>query len=115
MSAEDMATLTISVYRSPGAVSSIITDQEAHLSDLLMIPPMPVTSEPFLAYAMQSKRRTWETAIFADADNVLPDVGDGDKITDGSAWYIVRGVQAWTRPGDLSFLSILLDEVTVSA
>lgn len=117
MSAADFATVPIEVYRSPAISGGIVTDQEMYLDDLFMVAPMPVSSEPFLAYTIQSNRRTWESAIYADRDNALPDIQDGDKIkdTENNQWYTVRGSNRWTRPWGGSHISLLLDEYKVTA
>lgn len=117
MSAADFATVPIEVYRSPAISGGVVSDQAAHLDGLTMIAPMPVTSEPFLAYSIQSSRRTWETVVYADRDNVLPDIQDGDKIkdTENGQWYTVRGSNHWRRPEGCSFISLLLDEYKVTA
>lgn len=112
-----MATINCETYRSPAPVSNIIGNQAASVTGLLMVPPFPVSSEPFLAYAMQSGRDSFETVIFANAStDVLPDIDEGDKLhdKDNSLWYIIRGVQEWSAPG-VSFLSLLVDKVMVAA
>lgn len=117
MSARDMATVNCQTFRSPSAVNNVITDQEPYLTGLLMVPPFPVTSEPFLVHSYQSARDQFETVIFAPtATNTLPDIDEGDSLydTDSSVLYIVRGVQEWIRP-DYSFLSLLVDLVRETA
>lgn len=116
MSAMTLATLPIDVYRSPALSGGKVTDQGAHLTGLLMITPLPVSSETFLAYTIQSPRRTWETVVYADQDNVLPDIDDGDKIHDTlhDKWYTVRGANPWERPEGDSFIALLIDELKVT-
>ncbi len=126
MSAFLLATQTANITRSPAVSGGKVGPQVSHLTGLAMVPPMPVSSETFLAHPahLRSPRKQWETFIFPTDDGgtaSLPDVDGGDGLTwtEESRDYVIKGLARWDR-GDSglltgrAFLHLLIEEVQIT-
>ena len=89
----------------------------------VMVPPLPVTSELFLAYSFNSPRARFETYLFASGAGSwieLPDVNNGDRLLWDSTGrqYQIMGIEEWPRQSTSpfdggSYLHVLIEEVQI--
>lgn len=115
MSASSAATMVISTRRSPAASLGKVAAPETYLVGLPIVPLLPLENADLLArYPLQAPRESKQTFAFAGADNVLPDVREGDVLVVEGADYIVRGVAEYPRQVSGSYLLIVCEQQKVS-
>lgn len=75
-----------------------------YLTDLWIVPVMPVTPEMVQMYQIKSPRESFYTYLEG-----TPDITEGDTLVAGSTSYSVKAVGSWTNPSP--FLEIIIERV----
>lgn len=115
MSASDAATVTASTKRPPAVSGGKVGSPATNLTSLLIVPLLPVGQDLIQEASLQNPREAKVTYAFADSDNVLPDVAEGDLLVVGGTEYLVNYVKEYPRPTVGSFLEILVLQRKVAA
>lgn len=115
MSASDAATVTASTKRSPAVSGGKVASPATHLASVLIVPLLPVGQDLIQEASLQNPREAKVTYVFADEDNVLPDITEGDLLVVSGTEYLVNYVKEYPRPTVGSFLEILVLQRKVSA
>jgi hypothetical protein len=108
MSASEAATLTASTKRPPAVSGGRVGSPTTKLPALFIVPLLPVGADLVEELQLQNPRELKETCAFANVNNVLPDVAEGDILTVAGVDYLVYYVKEYTRPSEGSFLHILV-------
>lgn len=115
MSAKEAATTTASTKRPPALSGGKVGAPATNLASLLIVPLMPVSAETANVTRLDSPRTSFETFAFPGADNINLDVVNGDLLVVGSTEYKIIAVAPWERPGEGSFLHLVVEKLKVSA
>jgi len=110
MSASDAATTTASTKRRPAVSGGKVGAPVTNLASLSVVPLLPVSAETRESVQLESPREAKETYAFADSNNTLPDVVEGDLLVVSGTEYVIKGVAEYSRPSGGSFLHIVCEE-----
>lgn len=108
MSASDSATITASTKRPPALSGGKVGSPATHLRSVAILPLLPASQELALEGQLRSAREGKMTFAFADGDNELPDILEGDLLVVSGVEYPVKMVKEWERPETGSYLEILV-------
>jgi len=103
-----LATAMANTKRNPAPVAGKIGAAVTHLTDLHIVPPLPVSAEVAGRFGINSPRENKVTYLDT-IEGVLPDVREGDQMVIGSTTYLVQAAGEW--PGSISVLEVILSEV----
>jgi len=92
-----------STKRSPGKVGGVIGAPEEYLTNLPILPLMPISDEIRQKYEIDSPRETLVTYILGDHD-----IEEGDILVAGSTEYQILAVGAW-YPHD--YIEVVVDKI----
>jgi len=106
--AELAATKLASTKRQPPASGGKVPPPATYLTDVPVVPPLPVNPETVATLQLNSPREAKET--FVMQGDPLPDIQEGDSITIDGVEYIIRSVAEWQRPVYGSFLHLIIEE-----
>lgn len=115
MSASDSATVTASTKRPPTASGGKVGVPAMNLKSVAVVPLLPVGQDLIQEASLKNPREAKVTYAFADSDNVLPDIMEGDLLVVSGTEYLVNYVKEYPRPEGGSFLEILLLQRKVAA
>lgn len=87
------ATETANVLRSPAMASGKVGVPAAHLSDVPILPLMPITPEILELYKLSSPREKYVTYV-----NNAVDIQEGDVLVVDSLQFLVKAVGPWLEP-----------------
>ncbi|MCL4867757.1 MAG: hypothetical protein KJ063_02215 [Anaerolineae bacterium] len=110
MSASNLAGMIASSKRPPALSGGKVGSPLPHLAQVQIVPLLPVGAELVEEAQLKSAREGKMTYAFADDQNRLPDICEGDLLIIGEIEYPVKMVKEWVRPDGGSFLELLLTE-----
>lgn len=114
MTASTIATVKASTKRTPPPSGGKVGAPITQLPTVYVAPLMPVNPETVNTDVLESPRTAKETFVFADHENVLPDIVEGDLLVIGSVTYIIRTAPPWERPDTGSYLHLIVEEQIIT-
>ena len=114
MSAIDMATVTASTKRPPAVASGIVGEPVTNIASLLITPFMSASAELAMDANIQDPREAKLTYCFVDGNGALYDVAEGDVLVVGSDEYPIQSAAEFNRPGDGSYIRMVIQQKKVS-
>lgn len=98
-----MQTVSATTKRTPAKVDGVISDPIVYLTDLEVLPLMPVSGDIALRYALKSPRESMVTYIL-DTYDIL----EGDVLVVAGVEYPIHAVGSWPAH---EYLEIIVDKV----
>ncbi|MCL4867795.1 MAG: hypothetical protein KJ063_02405 [Anaerolineae bacterium] len=105
-----MAILTATTKRYPAVSSGLILAPVQHLTGLPVTPLQSVSAELALQANIQDAHEVKKTYCFTNSQGALYDVREGDILVVSGVEYAIRSAAEFNRPGDGSYIRLLIQE-----